>query len=191
VTGTRLTLVRHGRPAVDPTVPAAEWTLDPAGRPAVRALRGSLPAEAAWRSSPEPKAVATAAALTDRPVRPVDDLHEAVRPATWFDDPTEFAAAVRRSIEAPDQPAVPGWEPASQTRSRVVAAVRELLAEPRSSADLVLVGHGTAWTLLVAELTERAPDLAAWERMAMPDLAVLEVPSDGGPAILVRDWGDW
>jgi broad specificity phosphatase PhoE len=36
--------------------------------------------------------------------------------------------------------------------------------------DVVLVGHGTAWTVLVAELTGRPPDLARWESLAMPDL---------------------
>jgi hypothetical protein len=38
-----------------------------------------------------------------------------------------------------------------------------------------LVGHGTAWTLLVAALTGEPPDLARWESLAMPD--VLTVPS--------------
>jgi broad specificity phosphatase PhoE len=44
--------------------------------------------------------------------------------------------------------------------------------------DLVLVGHGTAWTVLVSELTGRAPDLDAWARLAMPDLWVLDFPTD-------------
>jgi hypothetical protein len=38
---------------------------------------------------------------------------------------------------------------------------------------LVLVGHGTAWTVLVAELTGAEPDLARWRAMAMPDLIVV------------------
>lgn len=166
------------------------WGLAPDATTGLAALRrsGLLPDDAGWFSSPEPKAVATAAELTDRPVVRVDDLREAERPATWFDDPDEFLAAVRRSHEAPDEPAVPGWEPASVTRSRVVAAVRALLADADPPTELVLVGHGTAWTLLVAELTDRPPDLDAWRRMAMPDLAALEVPADGGPATVVRDW---
>ncbi len=35
-------------------------------------------------------------------------------------------------------------------------------------------GHGTAWTLLKAELTGRPPDLDAWARLRMPDLWVVE-----------------
>ena len=40
--------------------------------------------------------------------------------------------------------------------------------------DLVLVGHGTAWTALVAALTGAPPDLDTWVRLAMPDLWVVE-----------------
>lgn len=187
----RLTLVRHGRPAVDRAVPPHRWALAPEASTGLAALRasGRLPDDAVWFSSPEPKALATATGLTDGPVTTVDDLREAGRPAIWFDDPADFTAAVCRSLDQPDRAAVPGWEPASVTRSRVVSAVRSLLADPMRPEHLVLVGHGTAWTLLVAELTDRSPDLAAWERMAMPDLAVLDLPADGGPATLLRDWG--
>lgn len=39
---------------------------------------------------------------------------------------------------------------------------------------MVLVGHGTAWTLLVAELTGSPADLARWDTLAMPDVIVVE-----------------
>jgi broad specificity phosphatase PhoE len=190
VTTTRLTLVRHGRSAMDPTTAPHHWDLAADAADGLVMLRdsGVLPAKAQWYSSPEPKAVATAAALTSRSVIEIDDLREAERPATWFDDAAEFVAAVRRALNVPDEPAVSGWEPVSATRRRVVRAVRGLVDDPDRPADIVLVGHGTAWTLLVAELTGRAPDLVAWQRMAMPDVAVLEVSTSDAPAILVRDW---
>ena len=189
---TRLTLVRHGRSAVDPTTAPHHWDLAPDAAPGLDALRGSglLPRDGRWYSSPEPKALATAAALTDRPVIEVDDLREAERPATWFDDTAEWVAVVRRSVTVPDESAVPGWEPATATRRRVVRAVRGMLDDPDRPAELVLVGHGTAWTLLIAELTAGEPDLAAWERMTMPDIAVLDVPSSDAPAAVVRGFGD-
>jgi hypothetical protein len=37
----------------------------------------------------------------------------------------------------------------------------------------VLVGHGTAWTVLAARGTGAAPDLSRWARLGMPD--VIEV----------------
>ena len=40
----------------------------------------------------------------------------------------------------------------------------------------MLVGHGTAWTLLVSELSGTAPDLEAWAMLRMPDVWTLTLP---------------
>jgi broad specificity phosphatase PhoE len=74
----RLHLVRHARPLVDPAAAPHTWELDPAGLPDAAALATSLrlPTVAAWYSSPEPKAVGTARRLTDRPVAVIDELAE-------------------------------------------------------------------------------------------------------------------
>lgn len=40
---------------------------------------------------------------------------------------------------------------------------------------MVLVGHGTAWTVVVADLTGLPPDLDRWSQLAMPDLITVEV----------------
>lgn len=167
-----LHLVRHGRPAVTPGVPASAWDLDPAGYDAIWALResGRLPVRAAWLTSPEPKAVQTAQLLTDGDVGILDDLREHERSGEWVED---FAGAVRRAFEHPDLPAVDGWEPLDACRARVVAAVRRVL-DVHGDDDVVLVGHATAWTLVLADLTGRPPDLARWEALAMPDLLVVE-----------------
>ncbi|MDZ5622126.1 histidine phosphatase family protein [Nocardioides sp. HM23] len=167
-----LYLVRHGRPLIDRARPAAEWELDPAGFDDVWALResGRLPARAAWFTSPEPKAIATAQLLTEGEVGIVDGLREQVREsAAWIDD---FAGTVWRAFDQPDAPAYDGWEPLVVCRDRVTATVRGLVAD-HPETDLVLVGHGTAWTLLVAELTGAPPDLDRWRDLAMPDLIVV------------------
>lgn len=163
-----LHLVRHGRPLVVPGVPAAEWDLDPAAYDDVWALRaeGRLPARAAWFSSPEPKAMQTAQLLTDADVGVLPDLHEHERSGEWVEN---FPAAVRRAFAAPDEPAVAGWEPLTACRERVLPAVRRVL-EVHGDSDVVLVGHGTAWTLVVAGLNDQEPDLAGWEALAMPDV---------------------
>jgi broad specificity phosphatase PhoE len=173
----RLYLVRHGRSEMDRRRPPHTWGLDPAGLAAVDALRasGRLPAEARWFSSPEAKALDTARRLTDRPVAVVPELREHERHTThWFDDPADFRATVRRAFDEPDRPALDGWETLATARDRVVSAVRRILAD-HPSDDVVLAGHGTAWTALVAELTGQAPDLEAWERLRMPDLWVVDV----------------
>lgn len=173
-----LHLVRHGLPAFDAALPPHEWGLDGTGLPAIRELRdsGRLPADARWFSSPEPKSLATALRLTDTEVVVVADLREHERAsAHWIEDPVVFRESVDRAFGAPDQSASPGWEPLGVTRDRVVPAVRQVLAD-HPDDDLVLVGHGTAWTLVVAALTDAPPDLDAWAALKMPDLWVLDAP---------------
>jgi broad specificity phosphatase PhoE len=168
-----LFLVRHGRPLVDRSRPAHEWELDPAAYDEVWALRtsGRLPGRALWFSSPEPKALSTAELLTDGDVGVVDDLREMVRDSTdWIED---FDAVVRRCFELPDHVAYPGWEPLSTCRERVVRAVDGILAACGED-DVVLVGHGTAWTALAAALTGSAPDLDRWRALRMPDLMMIQ-----------------
>ena len=167
-----LDLVRHGRPAMVPGVPAAEWELDPATYDDVWALRssGRLPRRAAWFCSAEPKAMQTAQLLTDAEVGVLPDLGEHVRSGEWIDD---FAGTVRRAFAHPGEPAADGWEPLDACRARVVPAVRRVL-EVHGGEDVVLVGHGTAWTLVVADLTGEPPDLERWSALAMPDLMTVE-----------------
>lgn len=171
----QLFLVRHGPSAVRPDVAPHEWELDPDRIAAVDALRdsGGLPAEAPWFSSPEPKALETARRLTDRDITVVEALREHERgPTSWFDDVAEWRAVVRRAFTDPDRPALAGWEPLTATRDRLVPAARQIIAQ-HPGRDVVLVGHGTAWTLLVSELTDTAPDLEAWAALQMPDVWAL------------------
>lgn len=165
-----LHLVRHGRPAIVPGVAACKWELDPAGFDDVWALRARLPARAAWFTSPEPKAIQTAQLLTDADVGVLPDLREHERSGEWVED---FPGAVRRAFARPDEPAVEGWEPLTTCRERVVPAVRRVL-EVHADEDVVLMGHGTAWTLVVADLAGRPPDLARWAALAMPDVITVE-----------------
>ena len=167
-----LFLVRHGPSLRDPAHAPSAWELDPAGFDAVWALResGRLPAAAAWFCSPEPKAVATAQLLTETEVGIVDDLGEHRRETTdWIED---FPAVVAEAFAHPDTPAYDGWEPLSACRDRVVPAVRRIL-DVHAGEDVVLVGHGTAWTLTFAGLTHAAPDLERWAALAMPDVLVV------------------
>ena len=57
----------------------------------------------------------------------------------------------------------------------------------RSTTDVVLVGHGSAWTSVVAEITGRSPDLDAWQRLTMPDLCSLDLSSRS----VAGAWGTW
>ena len=165
--------MRHGPPLVDRSVPAREWRLDPARHDQVRQLADRLPQDAEWFSSPEPKAVETARLLTRSPVTIVPALREHVRDSSdWIDD---FDSVVQRAFAHPDLTAYDGWEPLARCRDRVLEATRALLAA-HPDRDLVLVGHGTAWTALVAGLTESEPDLDRWRELGMPDVWVIDQP---------------
>lgn len=182
-------LVRHGRPGIRPGQPAHEWQLDlDAAAPGLHALRdsGALPSDALWWSSDEPKALDTAAALATRGVKADARLREQLRSAVWFDDPDEFEAVVRAVFAEPERSAAEGWEPMAHTTSRVVPALLELTAtaHPR---PVVVVGHGTAWTIAVAALTGTRPDLDGWSSMTMPDHCSLDLAARR----VVAPWGAW
>ncbi len=194
----RIHLVRHGRSATDPSRPAKDWDLHVDATAGIYRLRdsGVLPREAAWFTSSERKAVETAALLLTGDVTELDGIREAERSALWLRG-DEFEAAVRRSFQRPDQPAVPGWEPLTATRTRVVDAVRSTLAavtQRAAALDVVFVGHGTAWTVLVAELTAAPADLDAWATMSMPDHCSLDLNGsdpDCVTAEVASGWGTW
>ena len=177
----RLFLVRHGLSRPDPSTPPQTWGLNPDGLVDIDALAasGRLPTRAAWYSSPEAKALGTARRLTHRPVTVVPELAEHRRGVHWFAEPADFRAAVRRVFEEPRERAVPEWEPLAALRERMLPAVRRILVA-HAAEDVVLAGHGTAWTLLVSELTGAPPDLEAWAALRMPDLWVVERPEHAG-----------
>lgn len=195
-----LHLVRHGRPDVIPDRPSNRWSLSTGAQDAVARLRACdrWPRSARWFSSPEPKARQTAGLLSDA-VTIDDRLGEAVR-STFLPDPEAFTAAVARSFAEPDRAAAPGWEPLARTRARmadvladVLADVREVQHDHRDGEDqvddqrdaVVLVGHGTAFSLLVSLITGQPVDVDAWRSLTMPDHWCADL--DTGRVL--HDWG--
>ncbi len=200
-----LHLVRHAPPLIDTGVPASRWPLDPDRLAALVPLNASgvLPIHAAtWCSSMEPKAVQTAELLAaDANVQHFAELGEAVRPACWSER-AAFEATVERSFARPTEPVLPEWEALDTVRQRLLRALDDRvlpLAAGRGHHDVVLVGHGTAWTVLVSALTTASPDIDAWRAMAMPDHCQLEIEvgraTSRAPGIsrarVLSHWGDW
>lgn len=181
-----LHLIRHGGPLVSPSVPPREWELDPAGIAEIEALRAALPAsatEAAWFSSDERKALATAQRLTNAAVQPVPGLREAAR-SSYVEDQATFADAVSRGLQHPAIAGLPGWEPLERTQQRVADTVTDIVS--RFPGDVALVGHGTAWTLLISYLVDE-PLPQSVPPMAMPDLLILDLSAQ----TVVNRWGGW
>jgi len=76
--------------------------------------------------------------------------------AAWFTSPEPKAIQTAQLLTDADVPAV-----------RRVLAVH-------AGEDVVLVGHGTAWTLVVAALTGGPADVDRWRTLAMPDLITVD-----------------
>jgi broad specificity phosphatase PhoE len=198
---TQLHLIRHGRPLVDASVAASAWRLSADNEPLVAlAAAPDLPRSGRWVSSSEPKAIDTALRLRALLGLPSDDLQQTAalremrRPAVWT-DAAAFGHLVERSLANPAEPAAAGWETAASVLDRVhseaVRRCEESLED--GDQDIVLVGHGTAWSLLVAAITNQAVDLSTWQRMRMPDWCVLDVSVTAGAlnGSVVADWGAW
>lgn len=198
-------LVRHGPPVIDSSNPAATWPLDPEQIGEVDRLcdSGVLPRDGAdWFTSTEPKARQTADRLYDGTVHALEDLREAERPVGWFER-REFVAMVVRSLEHPDVPAYDDWETTQAVRVRTLRTLGGAISREvakTGACEIVLVGHGTAWTVLVASVTDTPPDLAAWQAMTMPDHCTLELTlerdDDGATprrsaGKVVTPWGSW
>ncbi|MEU4163525.1 hypothetical protein [Actinoplanes sp. NPDC026670] len=95
--GTRLLLVRHAMPHIEPDIPAEDWHLGAEGLAAARLLAPRIPAAAHLVASTEPKAQETLRQLTESPVVQVDaNFAEVRRPHEWSDPDTYRATAAAR-----------------------------------------------------------------------------------------------
>ena len=152
----RCYLVRHGRPLPRQGVPAREWELDPAGFDDVWALRESGGSRAGRCGSPRrsprrPRPPSCSRSPRRRPRRPARARSRSGgldrrlrRPRCGARSPTPTC---RRTTGGSR------WRraaPASGPAARRVLHVH-------AGEEVVLVGHGTAWTLLAAGCAARRP----------------------------------
>jgi broad specificity phosphatase PhoE len=174
----RLVLVRHA--AVEPVdgVPPDRWVLTQEGRAAAARLAGwhGFRDVGLLASSPEPKALGTAAPIAHAAgleARVEPDLREVERPAQRVLDRGDFVALTGAYLAG--EP-VEGWEPAADARRRVTDSVERLLAA--ASGDVAVVSHGLVLGLFLGST------VAEWERIELPAVAVL----DAGTRTPVRPW---
>lgn len=163
----RLIAVRHAAVELRADVPPERWPLSTAGRDAATRLAGwsGWSSVVVVASSPEPKALETAAPLAAAAAvepRLESDLREAARPRQLLERCEYVAAASSYLRGAP----LTGWEPSEQVRLRVTACIDRLVAE--ATGDVAVVSHGLALSLYLG-LT---PD--EWERIPLPALAVVD-----------------
>ena len=174
----RITLVRHSIPAIDPATPARDWVLSSAGVTAAEDLAGRMDGfeMTAIVSSDEPKARQTAEILAHAHNWRLDcdpDLREHDRSTLGFLPRADFEAGIARLFANPGD-LVFGSETADAVRTRFKAAVARA-HRANAGGDLLLVTHGTAMTLYLAQMAEIEP-LSFWQAMTMPMAVLL----DGG-----------
>ena len=175
-----LVLVKHALPDVDPTVPAASWTLGVAG------IEGSLRLAEQLRgrgidlvvASVEPKAAETGrlvAQALDLPFQTGHDLHEHLRPEPGFQERVVFEAAVRRFFDEPSR-VVFGAESADAAFTRFSGAV-EALRRAHRGRRLCVVAHGTVISLLLGRRYD-VDSWSTWQALGTPSFVVVDTRAE-------------
>ncbi|MEL6451177.1 MAG: histidine phosphatase family protein [Pseudomonadota bacterium] len=154
MTGSVLFLT-HAEVVIDPTVPVPRWGLNDVGRArhAGFAADDALSQVTSIYSSDEQKAVDGAQPVVvqrDLPLHQRADLGENDRSATGFLPPDEFWPVVDQFFDCPDV-SVRGWETSRDAQTRIVDAVRAIVAEA-PPGDILIVSHGGVSTLLRCHL---------------------------------------
>jgi broad specificity phosphatase PhoE len=174
----KLVLIRHAQVTLDSRVPVDQWRLSEEGITAAAALRrDTVVAEVQlFYSSPEPKAVATAAAISGRKsIVQVPDLKELDRAAVgWLRTEAEYAALVAEIFRHPDE-SIHGCEPAALAQQRIVHTIDRLVAA-HPGCTLAVISHGIILALYMCHLKRSVrPDPAdIWHRIGFLDLAVVD-----------------
>lgn len=174
-----LVLVRHSLPEIKKNLPAREWKLSVEGRVQVERLAEGLTGyrPGMLASSPEPKAVETAAIVAGRfrlPVLVIEDLHEHERSKVDFLSSVEFDASVQEFFDKPDR-LVFGSETANEACQRFSRAMSSIPAVSDENSTVV-VSHGTVISLFVSRLTGQ-PGFQVWTRLGLPGFIVLDMES--------------
>ena len=172
----KLILIKHSQPQIDPFISSREWHLSQEGQLRCKPLADKLATYApeVIVSSTEPKAIETArivAERLDKPFEVAQGLHEHDRSNVPFYSPQVFEQAVATFFQKPDE-LVFGRETALQAQQRFSQAVERVLAKYRDET-VAIVAHGTVITLFVAAHNEIEP-FAFWKRLGLPALVVME-----------------
>ncbi len=194
----RVILVRHAQSQVNPARDASEWGLTEAGQAAARRLSALALFEhaAGFCAGPEPKlreTLAPVAALYGMAVQSEPNFAE-TRSAGWLNGDA-FLETVRRLFAAPNQAPAEGWEAASAAAARFAAGVERLCARHE---PIVHPGHALPGTFAVASggralvgyLAEvlglnAEQAFETWQRLRMPDLAVLDLVPEQPPRLAI------
>lgn len=171
----RLILVRHAAPVIEPSRPSAEWFLSAEGRAAAVALSARLMhyAPAIVLSGTEPKLAGTAEIIAQAASVPavlIPGLSEHARRSSVFGTKAEFEKSIRRLFDEPEK-LVYGDESANAMYERFSAALDNVLGD-YEGRTVVAVSGGTAISLFISRRSGM-PAFPLWQSLQMPTAFVI------------------
>jgi 2,3-bisphosphoglycerate-dependent phosphoglycerate mutase len=174
----KLILIKHAKPLVDPTKSSELWRLSDEGRAQSKTLAQQVAAlqPAIVVSSDEPKATETAqivAADLSIPHESVPDLHEHDRSNVPHMRSGEFISHVEVFFRRPDE-LVLGRETAHHALARFERAIDSVIAK-HPSQNIAIVSHGTVIALFIEQHSDRN-GFQVWREMSLPSFALFELP---------------
>jgi len=172
----RLILVRHSIPAIEPEMLSEDWVLSDTGRGAADQLaKALLPySPKVVLSGPEPKILETATIIAGRlglSATPLSGLAEHARRSTKFAEREEFEASIRELFRRSSE-VVYGEESGDATFFRFAATVDNAIAE-NPSDTVIAVSGGTAICLFIAK-RQGVEAFSLWRTLRMPMAFVLD-----------------
>ena len=182
-----MVLVRHCRSAVDAAAHPSTWALTGEGHRQAANLASSpcLAAATILAAGPEPKMVQSLRPTAERLGIDIaiDDAFRETE-ATWLPH-EQFLSRVTQLFASPTSAPAAGWEPSRDAGLRFLAGVRSISLS-RPDDDIVVCSGGRALTSLLVELGAIPRDLAfsCWQTIRMPDIAVVDMTTDGSPVML-------
>lgn len=183
----RMVLVRHCQSAVDAAAHPSTWELTGEGHRQAVILASSPWFEGATilAAGPEPKMVQSLRPTAERLGIDIfigDAFRETQ--AAWLPQ-EEFISSVGQLFASPTSAPAAGWEPSRDAGLRFLAGVRSI-ARSRPDDDVVVCSGGRALTSLLVELGAIECDVAfsCWQSIRMPDIAVVDMTTEGSPVML-------
>jgi len=171
----RLILVKHGSPQIEPGQPRSQWSLSDQGRADAASLARKLASFAPDRlvCSPEPKASETASIIGGvlglAPQLDID-LREQEADHNPFVSQAEFERQVAEMFARPDELML-GEETGLAARLRFGRTLERL----QEASAPVIVAHGRVITLWLSDQLGIEP-MAFWERLGLGTAAIVSMP---------------
>ncbi|MCL4541158.1 MAG: histidine phosphatase family protein [Chloroflexi bacterium] len=197
----RVVLVRHAASLPDPHRPPKSWLLSESGEKTTRYLPALALFEhvSALYAGPERKQQETFEPLARHyglPVRALKAFAESGAMG-WLEG-EQFLETIRRFFAAPEMAPAPGWETARMAAERFAHGIDQLLPhfppvvyQEHALPGMFAVSSGGRVLIAYLQMLEGWSGEDAfkyWERLRMPDIAVLEF-LEGGESQIVIPFG--